>query len=111
MDVSESRQGAVTVLRPNGALTTDDTGLFRKRVRDVIARSLGRFVLDTSAVAYVDSDGLEALADLADELAESGQTLKLCGSTDTVREVLDLTGLASSFEHFQDVQDAVRSFR
>ena len=111
MDVSESRQGAVTILKPNGPLTLDDTGLFKKRVRDVLTRSLGRFVLDTSAVAFVDSAGLETLADLADELAESGQTLKLCGSTDTVREVLELTDLASSFEHFEDIGDAVRSFR
>ena len=43
-------------------------------------------------------------------MSQSGQTLKICGANDTVREVLELTNLAALFEHFEDVNGAVRSF-
>jgi len=36
--------------------------------------------------------------------------LKLCASNKTLREVLNLTGLSPLFEHFDDVNTAVRSF-
>jgi anti-anti-sigma factor len=67
-------------------------------------------VLDASAIQFVDSKGLEALVDAYDAIAQTGQSLKLCGVNETIRQVLELTELASRFEHFADVNAAVRSF-
>jgi anti-sigma B factor antagonist len=72
--------------------------------------SLGRVVIDMSAVPFVDSKGLESLVDLTEEMAKSGQVLKLCAPSKTVREVLELTAVVSMFDHFEDVNSAVRSF-
>jgi anti-anti-sigma factor len=58
----------------------------------------------------VDSKALEVLLDATERLADSGQALRLCGANETVREVLDLTDLSRFFEHYQDVNSAVRSF-
>jgi len=110
VEIQEHRHGAVTVVRPDGPLVQDDAERFRSRINDVLGRSLGRFVVDASAVPYVDSVGLEVLADLTQELGHSGQALKLCGATETVREILDLTELTTLFEHYEDVQTAVRNF-
>lgn len=110
MEISETRQGAVTVVKPMGPLVQSDAEQFAVRMREVMTRSLGRFVVDASAVPYVDSRGLESLVEATDELGKSGQALRLCGATETVREVLELTDLSSQFEHFQDVGSAVRSF-
>ncbi len=110
MEISETRQGAVTVVKPMGPLVQSDADQFRTRLREVMTKSLGRFVVDASGVPYVDSKGLEALVEATDELSQSGQALRLCGSTETVREVLELTDLSTQFEHFEDVGSAVRSF-
>ena len=110
MEILEQRQGAVTVLKPQGPLVGPDAELFKSRVAEVMDRSLGRFVVDASEVPYVDSRGLEVLKETTDDLAQSGQALRLCGASETLREVLELTSLASLFEHFQDVNAAVRSF-
>lgn len=110
MDIHEQSQGAVTVLKPNGALVQADAQQFRDRFMDTLQRSLGRIVVDASAIAYVDSAGLETLADLGEEMSRGGQALKLCGITETLREVLELTDLASQFDHYDDIQTAVRSF-
>lgn len=110
MEMIEARQGAVTVLHPRGPLVADDAESFRARVASVIDQSLGRFVIDASEIPYVDSRGLEVLKETTEELMRSGQALRLCGATETVREVLDLTDLSRLFEHYQDVNSAVRSF-
>lgn len=110
MDIQQHRHGAVTSVKPHGPLTVADAGTLREQLLDVRSRSLGRLVLDVSAMPFIDSAGLEALLDVTDELAKSGQALKLCGKNDLLREVLELTDLASHFEHFEDVNSAVRSF-
>jgi anti-anti-sigma factor len=110
MEIDEQRQGAVTVLRPHGPLALDDALRFKRRVEDAVSKSLGRVVLDTSGIPYLDSRGLEALVDLSERLAESGQALKLCGANETLREVFDLADVSALFEQFEDVNTAVRSF-
>jgi anti-sigma B factor antagonist len=111
MQIKEQTQGAVTVLEPDGALTQDDADQFMGRLTEALAESSGRVVVDLSSVPFVDSRGLEILVDANDALADGGRALKLCGINETVREVLDLTGLAVRFDHFDDTNSALRSFR
>ena len=110
MPLTETKCGAVYVLRPEGPLKGPEAQQFRDRLVQIINASLGRCVVDASAIQFVDSKGLEAMADAADELAQTGQSLRLCGTTETVRQVLEVTELATRFELFADVNTAVRSF-
>lgn len=110
MKIEEKSHGAVTVVKPMGPITQEGSGVLLAHLLDARTRSLGRLVIDTSAVTYVDSSGLEVLLEVSEELGRSGQALKLCGLQDMVREVLELTDLASSFDHFDDVTTAARSF-
>ncbi|MBI1189517.1 MAG: STAS domain-containing protein [Tepidisphaera sp.] len=110
MEINEQRHGAVTVIKPVGPLVQGDATQFRTHVQEVMTRSLGRFVVDASSIPFVDSAGLEAMLAATEELASGGRALRLCAATDTVREVLELTGLNDRFEHFLDVNMAVRSF-
>lgn len=110
MDILESREGAVTVLKPCGPLLLAEADQFKARFADVLPKTLGRLVVDASAIAYLDSRGLEVLVELSDEMAQAGQTLKLCAANETLREVMDLTETVGCFEQFADVHTAVRSF-
>ena len=110
MEISEQTKGAVKVLRPRGPLCLADAEQFKRQASLVAGASLGRVVIDAAAIPYVDSRGLEVLVELGEELGQSGLALKLCEVNETIREVLDLTDLASLFEHYEDVNAAVRSF-
>ncbi len=110
MKIHEQRQGAVIVLKPEGPLIEADAAALKTKLIDTLGASLGRFVLDMSAIPYVDSKGLEALVEVTEELGRGGQALRMCAANKTVREVLELTDLASLFEHFEDPNTAVRSF-
>jgi anti-anti-sigma factor len=110
MDIQEQRHGAVTVIKPMGPVLQADAVMFRQRLGEVMTRSLGRFVLDVTYVAYVDSPGLEVLVGAGDELSQGGRALRVCGASETLREVLEVTGVADRFEHYADINAAVRSF-
>jgi anti-sigma B factor antagonist len=111
MRIETSRHGAVTVVQPGGpVISEDDATQLRTETFNVLGSTLGRFILDVSRMSFVDSFGLETLVDITDELGASGQSLKLCGTSDTLREILAITGLTPKFQQFEDVQTAVRSF-
>jgi anti-anti-sigma factor len=110
MNILEERQGGVTIIRPDGPLLKQEADQFRRQVLHALAGSCGRCVIDASALAYIDSRGLEVLVEANEEASASGQSLKLCGVTETVRRVLELTRLSTLFEFFADVNAATRSF-
>jgi anti-sigma B factor antagonist len=110
MEIDEQTKGAVKVLKPRGPLCQSDAEQFRRKAAETAARNMGRLVIDASTIPFVDSRGLEVLVELGDELGQTGMALKLCATTETVREVLDLTDIASLFEYYEDVGTAVRSF-
>lgn len=112
MRIETNRHGAVTVIHPTGPVISEvDATLLRSESFEVLGNTLGRFIVDASEMTFVDSFGLEALVDITEELGAGGQSLKLCGISDTLREILAITDLISKFQQFEDVQTAVRSFR
>lgn len=110
MRVDHLRHGAVTVLHPSGPIVEGDADEVASSLTKAMRESLGRYVVDLSDVPYVDSKGLERLAEASDRMTTAGMTLKLCNCNETVREVLEVTGLSPMFEFFADVPSAVRSF-
>lgn len=110
VQIEQSKHGAVTVIRPQGPLTAQDAPGLEAEVRGALASSLGRVVLDVSAVPFLDSVGLESLVNTAEEFGRGGQSLKLCGVHETLGQVFMLTGTGDRFEWYEDVNAAVRSF-
>jgi anti-sigma B factor antagonist len=112
MQIETNRHGAVTVIHPGGpVITENDATQLKTESFEVLGQTLGRFIIDVSEMTFVDSYGLEALVDITNELGAGGQSLKLCGISDTLREILAITDLISKFQQFEDVQTAVRSFK
>ena len=108
--LSETQHGAVLVLRPEGPLVQEYSEALRGRALAAAGPMLGRLAVDMAEAKYVDSAGLEAMLDIAEHLAGCGQTLRLAGTAETVREVLEITGLSQQFEYYDDTTAAVRSF-
>ncbi len=110
MRIEEQTQGAVTILKTIGPLTGDEAKALGARLGEVRQRTMGRYVLDASDLSFADSTGLEVLLEASEHLTRCGRSFKICQANDTLKEVIDLTGLSESFEHYDDVNSAVRSF-
>ena len=110
MNIETEQRCAVTLVKPDGPLSGAAADELKVIMSDLIRANLGRVVLDASGIPSVDSPGLESLVDLAQQLAQSGKALKLCALNETLKQVIDLTGLSPQFEQFEDVNSAIRSF-
>jgi anti-anti-sigma factor len=110
VNIAEQECGAVRVLKPEGPLTVKGADDLKSRIEGLLGGGLGRCVVDASAIQYADSRGLEVLVEVNEQIARTGHPLKLCSVNETLRQVLELTGLAAQFEFFADANSAVRSY-
>ena len=110
MEIDSQQVGAVTVFKPRGPVIGGEADDLKGLLLEAASNSLGRIVVDASGIPFVDSRGLEVLVEVSDELAQGGRVLKISSVGETLREVLSVTDLLSTFEHYEDVHSAVRSF-
>ena len=111
MEIEKNVVEGSTVIKPNGPLAKVDADQLRGVTIQAENETPGRIVLDASAVPFADSRGLEVLLDVTEDIQrEHGDVLLVAESNDTLREVMELTGISDEFEFFEDVASAIGSF-
>jgi anti-sigma B factor antagonist len=104
--------GEVSVLHVTGEFAGDEVERFHQLAQQRIERNQARdFVIDCSAVEFIDSRGIEALIWLQDRCAEQLGQMRLAGCSEQVRTVLEITRLIPRFECHAAVDAAVKSLK
>jgi anti-sigma B factor antagonist len=97
---------AVCVVVPAGEIDLASAPLLKSHLLRLLDESYARFVIDLSAVSYLDSTGLGVLIAFARRLKDEGLVV-LAQPTRSVLTLLELTGLDASFKVFPTVEEAV----
>ena len=87
----------------------EETSSLRQHVKELLAES-PNVVLNLAQVTYVDSSGVGALMSLYTSARNSQGSIKLANLTTRVRDLLQITKLATVFEIFDTPEDAAASF-
>lgn len=112
MNVLAETYGHTVMLHLKGELTEDSLSAFRQSVDHALeAKDVIDLVLDLEAVPFLDSPALEYLMDLQDKLAERLGQVKFVAPDENVRKILEMTRLASVFETFGDISEAVKAIQ
>lgn len=111
MKIDTQIHGSIAVLVPHGPLATDSTAAFRRQVQLAGDQKQGRLVIDCRDMAYLDSQGIEALLELCGERRSAASRPKLAQLNETCREALNLTEVLSRLEVFDTVENALRSYK
>ncbi|MCD6365503.1 MAG: STAS domain-containing protein [Planctomycetes bacterium] len=111
MKIEERQVEGVTIFTPHGPLVKADADQLKGYLAGASVHNPERIVIDTSAVPFLDSRGLEVLIEVTTNMTSSQGRLKVAGANETLREVMMLTDTSELFEHFQDVESALRSFK
>ncbi len=102
--------GDVLVLDCSGRIVFgEETAFLHQQVKDLLNQSR-RIVLNLAAVSYIDSIGVGTLVGIYTSATGSGGNVKLAGLTGRVKDVLQITKLATVFEQYPTVEEAVASF-
>jgi anti-anti-sigma factor len=110
MKVSTQDYNEVTVVELQGDLDGDFTESLKDAIIGVIARHRIGVVLDMSAIAFINGEGLELLLWIRDYCRQNKIQLRLAGLDENCSKILEVTRLSSEFDHYIELAEAVKSF-
>ena len=99
--------GDVVIVHAPEELGADVATQFRNYVSTLEQQKV---VVDLDGTESFDSEGLESLLDILDDLRENNGDLKVISSNSVNRKILEITRMQQQLEVFDSVIDAVKSF-
>ena len=109
MRVSCEEHRSAVVLVLEGDCTCEDVDTMRRAVQPYLERSGLALIIDGRELLCIDSAGLEAMLDLADDIRAKSGRLCLAGFTGDAYVALHLTRLERRFELKSTIEEAARS--
>lgn len=100
---------AVLQFKANAELTHSAQELEELR-REVLEQSDSRVIIDLSRITRIDSAGLGQLMSCYSHLVKNRGALKVLNPAPEIKKLLDMTGISTLIQTFQDEREAVRSF-
>jgi anti-sigma B factor antagonist len=110
MDIQQSTQNDVTILRLLGRLDELATSKAERAFDSLTVDSRPKVVLDLGGVEYVSSSGLRVLLMLRRSIDKLKGDLKLCNLTPFVAEVFEISNLQNIFAVYDTEYEALQAF-
>jgi anti-sigma B factor antagonist len=111
LEVNHVDGGAgVCVVTPAGEIDLASAPQLKSRLVGLLEEGFARFVLDLSAVRYLDSTGLGVLIAFSRRLGADGEIV-LAEAPEPVLSLLELTGLDAQFPPCASVEEALGKIR
>lgn len=86
------------VAKISGRIDTVTADDFHKKADAILTNNPGDITFDCTELAYVSSSGLRALLLLARKAKAAGAAITLKGLSESVQEVMEISGFDSFFE-------------
>jgi len=110
MDVKIQEMNRVDLVEVSGRVDSSTAADLGAKMNERINNGTLNIVVDLSQVDYMSSGGLRELVAALKRVKKDGGDLRLCSPSPRVREVLDLAGLDTIFQIFEEQVKAVGSF-
>ena len=97
----------VALLRVQGYLDVDTTTEFQHHLANQLHHGRRHFLLDLSAVPFMDSSGMNIILRVYQEVRELPGSVHVISPTPAVRRVLDLTGVSLTVPVSESAEQAM----
>ena len=112
MKIQAYQQGDVSILEPKGKLMGGpDTGELDEKLYALLSEGKKKVVLDLGKTEWINSSGISILIHHWNKFNKAGAHLCLANLTKKTERILVISRLASVFDCYDTVADAVASFR
>jgi len=95
MDIGESKEGSVLVLRPEGRLDAQAAPALQSRIIERLETGDHFLLLDLERLEYISSAGLRVILVAAKRLKETGGRIVVCSLAEGVKDVFRISGFDS----------------
>ena len=106
----EEQYGAVVLELKGNLMGGAEATEFGETLRKLLADGKKNLVLDLGEVAFMNSSGLGMMISGLTTVKKGEGSLKLARVTDKIQSLLVITKLITIFEHYETVEDAIKSF-
>ena len=110
MEVTVQKFNRVDLILVNGRVDSSTAPQLGEALNEQFSAGTNNLVLDLSGVDYMSSAGLREMVAALKKAKQGGGDLRISTPSERVLEVLDLAGLDSIFQIFDDQVAAVGSF-
>ena len=108
--ISIAKVGTRTVLAPRESLTYETCEELETTFDECLNDQRADIILDCKAVTFMDSEALELLVRMHEELRNHGSVLKIITLNDVCRDIFVATRLIH-LHVYEDIHEAIRSER
>lgn len=110
MKIETQNYDNVTVVELHGEFVAEFIKAFQDTTSSIVAAGTTSIVIDMTNVGFIDSPSLEQLLWLAENCSKSNRQLKIAGLDENCAKILEITRLDASFDTYNEVSLAVKSF-
>ncbi|MFE5794301.1 STAS domain-containing protein [Streptomyces sp. NPDC056503] len=103
----EIRDALTAVLSVGGELDMETAGRLEEHMAEQLRQGRCHVVLDLSALAFMDSSGLNVLIRAVHRARDAGGDLHLAAPTPPVRRILEITGVTATMPPHDGVPEAL----
>jgi anti-anti-sigma factor len=107
MNISESKQGDVTILKAQGKLDSMSSPELDKHLTSLVENGVRQIAVDLAELDYVSSAGLRVFLSAAKRLKQAQGKLALANLSAQVQQIFDIAGFESILPVFKTVNEAV----
>ena len=96
------------VLKISKSLTYQNCEEVEATFKDYLDQQKNEIIIDFSKISFLDSEGLELLLQMHNELKQRGGALKLVHLNELCLDILKVTQLINVFRIYEDMNKAVK---
>ncbi len=111
MEISESKQRDVVIVRVKGRLDASNSSVLESKLLALIDGGTQRLVVDCAPLEYISSAGLRVLLVAAKRIKNADGEIGLAALQDAIKEVFDIAGFSSIFGMHDSVDAAVAALQ
>jgi len=112
MKLTDRVEGDVAILEPKGKIMGGpDATLLHDKLHDYIDQNKKKVIIDLSKVEWMNSTGLGILISGLTTMRNNAGELKLAGITEKIESLLTITKLITVFDYYDNVDQALESFK
>ncbi|QJT07498.1 STAS domain-containing protein [Oceanidesulfovibrio marinus] len=108
MSVTNSQEGAVTIITVSGRLDSNESQGLEEKVVEVLELGGSKLLFDFNDLEYINSSGLRILVMAYQRLKKKTDgTVAICGLRDYIQEIFEISGYDRLFLIFRNKEDAL----
>ena len=107
-EISVAKAGSRTILAPQDSLTYESCKELEVAMNECISQQQTNIILDCKAVQFMDSEALELLVRMHEELRKLGGTLRITDLNEVCSDIFQATRLIH-LNVYADIHEAIKS--